>query len=632
MFKILFLFLLFTGGCTLNNSNNSHNQLPNIPLEDFFRNPEMSSFQLSPNGKYISYMKPWEDGNRMMNVYVKSIDSDDEIRITKADKRSLYGYFWLNESRVAYIQDKGGDENIHIYAVDIDGKNDIDLTPFENIQARITDDLEDDKNFMLIELNKRNPQIHDVYRLNVNNGDLKLVAENPGNVSGWMTDNDGKLRIAMTSDGVNTSLLYRETEKEDFKIILTTNFKESVSPLFFTFDNKELYVSSNRHRDKSSIYRFDLQEAVETDLIFEHPDVDVYGLMKSKKRKILTGVSYYTDKQNYKFYDSWRRDLQNSLEEKLSGLEVRLSQLSKDETKAIVVTYSDKSRGTYYYYDIETDDLRKLADLSPWLNPNDMAEMKPISYKSRDGLTIHGYLTLPITYKKGDQIPIVVHPHGGPWVRDYWGFSSQIQYLANKGYGVFQMNYRGSTGYGRDFWEKSFKQWGKTMQDDITDGVNWLIEEQIANPNKIAIYGASYGGYATLAGLTFTPDLYACGVDYVGVSSLFTFMESMPPYWELYRSMMYEMVGDPEKDKELLASASPLLHVDKIKVPLFIAQGANDPRVKKSESDQIVEALKAKGIDVPYMVKDDEGHGFYNEENQFDFYRSMGKFLDKYLK
>ena len=632
MFKILFLFLLFTGGCTLNNSNNSHNQLPNIPLEDFFRNPEMSSFQLSPNGKYISYMKPWEDGNRMMNVYVKSIDSDDEIRITKADKRSLYGYFWLNESRIAYIQDKGGDENIHIYAVDIDGKNDIDLTPFENIQARITDDLEDDKNFMLIELNKRNPQIHDVYRLNVNNGDLKLVAENPGNVSGWMTDNDGKLRIAMTSDGVNTSLLYRETEKEDFKIILTTNFKESVSPLFFTFDNKELYVSSNRHRDKSSIYRFDLQEAVETDLIFEHPDVDVYGLMKSKKRKILTGVSYYTDKQNYKFYDSWRRDLQNSLEEKLPGLEVRLSQLSKDETKAIVVTYSDKSRGTYYYYDIETDDLRKLADLSPWLNPNDMAEMKPISYKSRDGLTIHGYLTLPITYKKGDQIPIVVHPHGGPWVRDYWGFSSQIQYLANKGYGVFQMNYRGSTGYGRDFWEKSFKQWGKTMQDDITDGVNWLIEEQIANPSKIAIYGASYGGYATLAGLTFTPDLYACGVDYVGVSSLFTFMESMPPYWELYRSMMYEMVGDPEKDKELLASASPLLHVDKIKVPLFIAQGANDPRVKKSESDQIVEALKTKGIDVPYMVKDDEGHGFYNEENQFDFYRSMGKFLDKYLK
>ena len=609
-----------------------NNELPIIPLENFFKNPEKSSFQISPNGQFISYMKPWEEGNRRMNVYVKTFDSEEEIRITNAKKRSLYGYFWLNNNRIAYVQDKGGDENIHIYAVDIDGSNDIDLTPFENIQARITDDLEEDENFILIELNKNNPQVHDVYRLNVNNGDLELVAKNPGNISGWMTDNDGKLRIALTSDGVNSSILYRDNEKDDFQEILTTNFKESVSPLFFTFDNNEIYVSSNRHRDKSSIYKFDLQKGIETDLIFEHPDVDVYSLMRSKKRKLITGVSFYTDKQNYKFYDSWRRDLQLSLENKIPGVEVRLSSLSKDETKAIIVAFSDRSRGTYYYYDIQKDELTMLAELSPWLKTDDMAKMSPIKYESRDGLIIHGYLTLPINYNKGDRIPVVVNPHGGPWVRDYWGFNSEIQFLANKGYAVFQMNYRGSTGYGRSFWEKSFKQWGKDMQNDITDGVNWLIDEGIADPDKIAIYGASYGGYATLAGLTFTPDLYACGVDYVGVSSLFTFMESMPPYWELYRSMMYEMVGHPDNDKELLASASPLLHIDKIKAPLFIAQGANDPRVKKSESDQIVEALKQKGIDVPYMVKDDEGHGFYNEENQFDFYKSMDDFLKKYLK
>ena len=609
-----------------------NNELPIIPLENFFKNPEKSSFQISPNGQFISYMKPWEEGNRRMNVYVKPFDSEKEIRITNAKKRSLYGYFWLNNNRIAYVQDKGGDENIHIYAVDIDGSNDIDLTPFENIQARITDDLEEDENFILIELNKNNPQVHDVYRLNVNNGDLELIAKNPGNISGWMTDNDGKLRIALTSDGVNSSILYRDNEKDDFQEILTTNFKESVSPLFFTFDNNEIYVSSNRHRDKSSIYKFDLQKGIETDLIFEHPDVDVYSLMRSKKRKLITGVSFYTDKQNYKFYDSWRRDLQLSLENKIPGVEVRLSSLSKDETKAIIVAFSDRSRGTYYYYDIQKDELTMLAELSPWLKTDDMAKMSPIKYESRDGLIIHGYLTLPINYNKGDRIPVVVNPHGGPWVRDYWGFNSEIQFLANKGYAVFQMNYRGSTGYGRSFWEKSFKQWGKDMQNDITDGVNWLIDEGIADPDKIAIYGASYGGYATLAGLTFTPDLYACGVDYVGVSSLFTFMESMPPYWELYRSMMYEMVGHPDNDKELLASASPLLHIDKIKAPLFIAQGANDPRVKKSESDQIVEALKQKGIDVPYMVKDDEGHGFYNEENQFDFYRAMDDFLKKYLK
>ena len=602
-----------------------------IPLKDFFRNPEMSSFSLSPDGKHISYMKPWEEGNRMMNVYVRPIGSNDEIRITDASKRSLYGYFWINDNRIAYVQDKGGDENIHIYAVDIDGKNNIDLTPFENIQARITDDLEDDPNFMLVALNKRNPQIHDVYRLNVNNGDMDMIAENPGNISGWGTDHDGKLRIATTSDGVNTSLLYRENEDDDFKSILTTNFKESVSPLFFTFDNKELYVSSNRGRDKSAIFKFDLETAKEGELIFEHDEVDVYGLMSSKKRKVITGVSYTTDKRQIHFFDKWRENLQSTLESQLKGVEVAISGLSKDETKAIVVTYSDRSRGTYYYYDIENDNLTKLADLSPWLNEDDMAFMKPIKYKSRDGLTIPGYLTLPLDYKKGEKLPVVINPHGGPWARDNWGFNPEIQFLANRGYAVLQMNFRGSVGYGREFWEISFKQWGKTMQDDITDGVNWLIEEGIADPDRIAIYGASYGGYATLAGLTFTPDIYACGVDYVGVSNIFTLLETLPPYWELGRQMMYEMIGNPETEKELLEAASPLFHIDKIKAPLLVAQGANDPRVKQAESDQIVDALKAKGIDVPYILKEDEGHGFYNEENQFDFYQEMEKFLDKHL-
>ena len=603
------------------------NKTPLIPMQDFFRNPEKSSFKISPNGEHIVYMKPWK---ARMNVFVMDMNTKKEVRLTSSQERGIYWFAWLNNNRIGYIKDEGGNENMHFYAVNIDMSNEIDLTPFENVQARIIDDLEDDPNHIIMGLNKRNPQIHDPYRINVNDGKMDMIAENPGNISEWMTDHDGKLRMAITSDGVNTSLLYRDKESDGFKPILTTDFKVSVAPLFFTFDNKNLYVASNRGRDKTAIFEFDLNKSKEGKLIFEHDEVDVSGLMFSRKRKVLTGVSYTVAKNEMVFFDTLREGLQQKLEEKLPGYEVGITSFSEDETKAVVVTYSDKSRGTYYYYDLDKNKLIELGQVSPWLNEEDMCEMKPIHYKSRDGLIINGYLTLP-NGTNGENLPVVVNPHGGPWHRDTWGYNSEVQFLANRGFAVFQMNFRGSTGYGREFWEKSFKQWGKSMQDDISDGVNWLIDEGIANPDRIAIYGASYGGYATLAGLAFTPDLYACGVDYVGVSSLFTFMESMPPYWELYRSMMYEMVGHPEKDKELLASASPLLHIDKIKAPLFIAQGANDPRVVKAESDQIVEALKNAGIDVPYMVKDNEGHGFYNEENQFDFYREMEKFLTKYI-
>ena len=600
---------------------------PLIPMEDFFRNPEKSSFSISPNGNYIAYMKPWKT---RMNVFVMEIITKKETRLTSSQERGIYGFTWLTNKRIGYVKDEGGNENTHFYAVNTDMSNEIDLTPFENVQTRIIDDLEDDPNHIIIGLNKRNPQIHDPYRINVNDGKMELIAENPGNISEWMTDHDGKLRLATTSDGVNTSLLYREKESDEFKLILTTDFKVSISPLFFTFDNKNLYVASNRGRDKTAIFEFDLSKSKEGRLIFEHNEVDVSGLMFSRKRKVLTGVNYTVAKNEMIFFDKWREDIQQKLEKKLPGYEVAITSFSKDETKAVVVTYSDKSRGTYYHYDVDKNKLIELGEVSPWLNEENMSEMKPVKYMSRDGLTINGYLTLP-KGTNGKNLPVVVNPHGGPWARDNWGYKSEIQFLANRGFAVFQMNFRGSTGYGREFWEKSFKEWGKSMQDDITDGVNWLIDEGIADPDRIAIYGASYGGYATLAGLAFTPDLYTCGVDYVGVSSLFTFMENMPPYWELYRSMMYEMVGHPEKDKELLAASSPLLHIDKIKAPIFIAQGANDPRVVKAESDQIVEALKNAGIDVPYMVKDNEGHGFYNEENQFDFYREMEKFLTKHI-
>ncbi len=319
------------------------------------------------------------------------------------------------------------------------------------------------------------------------------------------------------------------------------------------------------------------------------------------------------------------------LNNKVDGYEVRIVSSNKEEDKFIIRTFSDRNEGAYFAYDLTTGNLQKIHEIAPWLEEEYLAEMKPIEYMSSDSFTIHGYLTIPKGVKPKN-IPVVVHPHGGPSARDFWGFSPTVQFLANNGYAVFQMNFRGSTGYGRKFKEAGYGQWGLKMQDDITDGVKWLIDEGIADPDKVAIFGASYGGYATLAGLAFTPDLYCCGVDYVGVSNLFTILENIPPYWEPLRKMMYEQLGDPVKDSLKLTQISPVFHADNIVAPLFIAQGANDPRVKKIESDQMVEAMKERGIEVEYMVKDNEGHGFRNEENRFDFYRGMIKFLDKHMK
>ena len=599
-----------------------------IPMEDFFKNPERTSFEISPDGNHIAYLQSWQ--NRL-NVYVQKVDHDDNpVRITDSIHRDIQWFGWANNHRIAYIQDKDGDENWQAYAVGIDGSNFLALTPFEGTRVGLVDGLEEDDDHALIALNRRDKKISDVYRLNINTAELKLIAENPGNITRWLTDNDGNLRVAVATDGANKTLLYRKSESDPFKAIITTDFKSAVRPLFFTFDNRYLYVSSNIDRDKQAIYRYDIENGKHLELIYQNPEADVYHLMRSKKRKVITGVSYTTTRHEFHFFDEERKKLQEMFENRLPGYEVYINNHSKDETKMIIRTYSDRSLGAFYYYDHLHKELKKLAEVSPWIKEDHMAEMQPIQYQSRDGLTIHGYLTLPRGIAP-QNLPLVVNPHGGPWARNRWGFNPEVQFLANRGFAVLQVNFRGSTGYGKAFWQAGFREWGRKMLDDVTDGVQWLIKEGVADPERIGIYGGSFGGYTALAGLAFTPDLYACGVDYVGISNIFTWFNSIPAYWEPARQMLFEMVGDPEKDRELLRAASPLFHAAKIKVPLFVAQGANDPRVKKAESDQIVEAVKKQGIEVQYMVKDNEGHGFRNQENRFEFYRAMEVFFAKHI-
>ena len=604
-------------------------------VRDFFGNHERSGYQVSPDGKTLSFMAPYE---RRRNLHIVALPADGGApdfakakRLTSETARDIAGYFWKGDGHILYVKDFGGDENFHVVSVDVKSGEVKDLTPLPKIQASIVDDLRDDPKHVLVQYNQRNPQVFDVYRIDVATGASALVAENPGNITGWVTDHKGAVRAATTTDGVNGSLLYRPTEKDAFKTVLTTDFRTSVSPLFFTFDDHKLYAMSNRGRDKTALVILDPATGNETKPLFEHADVDLNGAQYSRKRKVLTAVDFETWKSQRHCFDEATRALYSKLEKRLPGFEVALVSENRAEDTFIVAAYSDRTPGARYLYHAKTDRLVKLGEHNPRIQADDMATMKPVTYTSRDGLKINGYLTLP-KGREAKNLPVIVNPHGGPWARDSWGFNPEVQFLANRGFAVFQMNFRGSTGYGRTFWEKSFKQWGRAMQDDITDGVQWLVKEGIADPRRVGIYGGSYGGYATLSGVTFTPDLYAAAVDYVGVANLFTFMKTIPPYWAPFLKMMQEMVGDPEKDKDLLTASSPVFHVDRIKTPLFVAQGANDPRVNKNESDQMVEALRKRGVEIQYMVKDNEGHGFHNEENRYDFYGAMEGFFTKHLQ
>ncbi len=605
-------------------------------VRDFFNNPEQAYFRLSEDGKTLSFMRPAKDleGQRR-NIYVQSLDGSKptgaERRLTNETARDISGYSWKGNSTLLYQKDFGGDENFHVVSVDVVSGAVRDLTPYDGTRASILDSLKDDPDHILVTHNKRDKKVFDVVRVNVRTGGETLVAQNPGNVDDWSTDHSGKVRVGTVIDGTDTIIVYRASESEPFKPIIKTNYRTQISPLFFTADNQSLYALSNRGRDKKALVLIDPSKPDVEKMVFERPDVDLWSADWSEAKKRLVSAEFMTDKLGREFFDPETKERFQAISKQLPGMEISLQSATKTEDKFIVAATSDRTEGARYVYDAKSNALSKLVDINPKIIPSEMAAMKPISYKSRDGLTINGYLTLPVGVD-AKNLACIINPHGGPWARDSWGFNPEVQFLANRGYCVLQMNFRGSTGYGRTFWEASFKQWGKAMQNDITDGVQWLVAQGIADSKRVGIYGGSYGGYATLAAVAFTPDLYAAAVDYVGVANLLTFMKTIPPYWAAQRQQMYEMVGNPETELEVLKATSPVFHVDKIKTPLFVAQGAKDPRVNKDESDQIVQALKKRGVVVDYMVKDNEGHGFRNVENQYEFYGAMEAFFAKHLK
>ncbi len=600
---------------------------PLLEMESFFRNGEKNSFRISPDGKYFSYRADYKG---MTNIYVQKVGDTTAICVTRDTLRSIYTYFWKG-SRIVYMQDTGGDENDQLFSVNADGTDLKALTPFPSVRTDIVDDLLEVKEKLIIKMNKRVSECFDPYLLDIETGELTLLYNNKENFEGWVTDNNGVIRLAKKKVGVNVKWSYRASENENFVDLVTVSFRDQFSPEYFDKNNRIIYALSSVGRDKVALVEYDPSKKKELRELYADSKYDLSIINYDNKKQELTSVYWQAEKERKHFFDKHWEEIQTELDRKFKGYETEIVSHDDARTLGIVWVSNERAPAKYYIFNFKTKDTKLVAEPFPWIDEKHMSPVKPISYKARDGLEISGYLTLP----KGvipKNLPVVVNPHGGPWDRDAMFFNREIQFLANRGYAVLQMDFRGSTGYGKKFWEAGFKQWGKAMQDDITDGVNWLIKEGIVDKKRIAIYGGSYGGYATLAGITFTPDLYAAAVDYVGVSNLFTFMNSIPPYWKSQLTQLHEMIGDPVKDSLLLAEVSPVLHVQNIKTPLLVVQGANDPRVKKAESDQMVEALRKRGVEVEYIVKDNEGHGFYNQNNLFDFYGTMERFLEKHLK
>ncbi len=615
---------------------------PLIDRELIFGNPEISGAQLSPNGKYLAFMKPWKDTR---NIYVKGVDEPFSAArlLTAEPKRPIAGYFWSRDSKyILYVKDNDGDENYNVYAVDPAAKPaagaDVpaarDLTGLKGIRVQLVSIPKNDPDTVYIGLNDRDKAWHDLYKLKLSTGEKTLVRKNTERIEGWEFDLQGNLRLATRSaENGDTEIL--RIDSDTFTKIYSCNVFESCNTLRFQKDGKLAYMDTNKgpDLDLSALMLFDpatgKTEMVESDPLKK---VDFGGAVFSEATDELAMTTYDDDHVRRYFKDkSFEADFK-WLTSKLPGKEVSRNSSTLDERLWLISAYSDTEPGETYLFDRKTHKLTLQYKVRDKLPRESLAHMTPVSYKSSDGLEIPAYLTLPKGIP-GKNLPTIIFPHGGPWGRDFWGYNGYAQFFANRGYAVMSMNFRGSTGYGKKFLDAGNKEWGRLMQDDVTWSVKYLVEKGIADPKRVGIFGGSYGGYATLAGVAFTPDLYAAAVELFGPSNLITLMESIPPYWEAGRQMFYQRMGNPTTPdgKAMLVERSPLTSAAKIKTPLMIAQGANDARVNHAESEQIVIALRDRGFPVEYLLIPDEGHGFARPVNNMATIMATEKFFAHYL-
>src|SRR5882762_448466 len=637
-FVFVCIFLLASLATAIADKASGTPQLINRDV--IFGNPEIAAAQLSPDGKYVAFLKPWKDTR---NVYVKAVDEPFSAArlLTTETKRPVAGYFWTRDSKyILYAKDNDGDENFNVYAVDpsakpaagADAPPSRDLTGLKGVRVEIFEVPKSDPDIVYIGLNDRDKAWHNLYKLKISTGEKTLIRKNTERITGWVFDLKGQLRLATRSaENGDTELL--RVDADGFKKVYSCNVFETCGLLHFQPGDQRVYMETNKDAELISLVLFDPQTG-KTEMVESDPlgKVDFGGALFSEATDELVETWYIAARVKTYYKNKAFGDDVHWIEHKFPDHEILVVSRTKDEQLWLVTAVSDTEPGETMLFDRKAHVLTSQFKVREKLPRADLAQMKPVTYKSSDGLEIPAYLTLP----KGvptKNLPTLMLPHGGPWGRDQWGYNSLAQFFANRGYAVLQPNFRGSTGYGRKFLDAGNLEWGRKMQDDVTWGVKYLIAQGVADPKRVGIIGGSYGGYATLAGVAFTPDLYSAAVDIVGPSNLITLLDSIPPYWESIRKLFYKRMGDPNtpEGKAQLIRQSPLNSANKIKTPLLVVQGANDPRVNKRESDQIVIALRDRGFPVEYMVAPDEGHGFARPVNNMAMFATSEKFLSKFL-
>jgi dipeptidyl aminopeptidase/acylaminoacyl peptidase len=596
-----------------------------IPLEVLLGNPERAQAQISPDGKRLSYLAPL---NGVLNVFVGDAGASNEQPMTRDADRGIHSHWWAPDGRrLMYVQDKDGSENFRLYDVDLESGTERDLTPLDGVQCRVIAHRKRFPNDVLIGLNKDNPQLHDIYHLNLTTGALEKIIENPGFI-GWTVDYDLKVRggVKPTPDG-GMVIMVRNDETSDWRPLLEVppEDAETTGPLGFTKDGASMYLQTSVGSNTGRLVKMEIATGA-VEVIAEDPDYDITGAIVNPDSRDIEGVMVYGDRVQYRIFDdSMRADVEAL--ERLDAGDLVISDRDNDDSTWLVAFNNDAGPVKFYIWDRADKKATFLFDHRPELNDYPLAPMEPFHFSARDGLQIHGYLTFPEQVERAD-LPAVLVVHGGPWVRDGWGLDPEAQWLANRGYACVHVNFRGSSGYGKDFLNAGNHEWGAKMHEDLLDAIDHLAAQGIVDRDRVAIYGGSYGGYAALIGATFTPDVFTCAISMVGPSNLNTLIDSFPDYWKPMIEVWHKRVGE---DRDFLWSRSPLSRVDDIKIPILIAQGENDPRVKRAESEQIVAAMTERGIEHEYVMYENEGHGLAKPENRLDFYHRADRFLAKHL-